>query len=67
MKIKLLILAAVLGISALTPKADAIGYGRCDSSCPTSTGLCTCPSWTDRSGATAYCKSWNTVGGCWYE
>lgn len=67
MKKKLLILAAVLGISALATQADAIIYPRCDTSCPTSSGVCSCPSWTDRPGATTTCGSWNQVGGCWYE
>lgn len=65
-----LVFLALLGIVALiswAPRAEAIGYPRCDLYCPTSTGNCSCPSWTDRPGHLTTCTSWNKVGGCWYE
>lgn len=66
---KLFGLAVLLGIAALAPapRAEAIGYPRCDLYCPTPTGNCSCPSWTDRSDRLTTCTSWNKLGGCWYE
>jgi len=66
---KLLGLAVLLGISALAsaPSAQAIAYPRCDLYCPTTTGNCGCPPWTDRPGRLTTCTSWNSVGACWYE
>ena len=67
---KLFLLASLLGVAVLaawTPRAEAIGYPRCDLYCPTPTGNCSCPSWTDRPGHLTTCSGWNRVGGCWYE
>ena len=68
-KMKLLALAAVLGIAAFvspTPRAEAAS-GACDTACPTATGFCNCPLWTDRPKAVVFCTGWNRVGACWYE
>lgn len=66
---KLFGLVLLLGLAALTPapRVEAIGYPSCDRYCPTPTGNCGCPSWTDRPGRLTTCTSWNSVGGCWYE
>jgi hypothetical protein len=64
---KLLLLAAVLGVTALSNvQATALP---CDVYCPTATGHCSCPSWSDKPGFSTYCKSWYsiTAAGCFYE
>jgi hypothetical protein len=69
-KIKLLAAAALLGVSllpSLSVSASASALRYCDTACPTATGQCNCPLWTDRPKAPAFCGGWNTVGGCWYE
>jgi hypothetical protein len=70
MKMKLLALTAVLGIAAFASsgtRAEAVNVRPCDTACPTSDGLCNCPTWTDRPKALAFCTGWNRVGSCWYE
>ena len=66
---KLFGLAVLLGLATLVPapRAEANGGPSCDLYCPTTTGTCSCPSWTDRPGHLTTCGSWNRVGSCWYE
>jgi hypothetical protein len=65
---KLVFLAVVLGMAlASSSTIQAIGYPQCNIGCPTSSGMCICPSYTDRRNAVAFCSNWNQVGGCWYE
>ncbi len=67
MKKKLFLALALLGASLISTVASSSALHPCDTSCPTVSGYCNCPSWTDRRGAQVFCGSWNRVGGCWYE
>ena len=63
----LAVLLALVSAFAWTPAAEAVGYCSatyCAGHPPTK--LCGCPPHTDRTGATAFCGNWNTVGACWY-
>lgn len=68
---KLFVLTAMLAatfVATWAPTAQAVAY--CSSTyCAgkPSTATCACPPGTDRQGQTAFCGSWNRVGGCWYE
>lgn len=66
---KLVLFAVALGIALASSSSpsQAIGYPLCDTGCPTTSGKCICPSYTDRRNAVAFCTNWNQVGGCWYE
>ena len=65
---KLVLFAVALGIAlASSSSSQAIGYPPCNTGCPTTSGKCICPSYTDRPNAVAFCSNWNQVGGCWYE
>jgi hypothetical protein len=70
MRMKLLALTAVLGITAFAssvPQAEA--YTLCGSPyCATHPqSVCTCPEGTDLAGKPSNCRTWNQVGGtgCW--
>ncbi|HSK80490.1 MAG TPA: hypothetical protein VLQ45_28815 [Thermoanaerobaculia bacterium] len=67
MKKKLLIAAALLGVSVVSSTVSSAPLRYCDTACPTSDGFCNCPLWTDKPKAPSFCYGWNTVGGCWYE
>jgi len=68
MKKKLLVLTALLGITALAasvPQAEAIGY--CSSTyCAGKPGStrCACPPGTDKVGQANFCDGYQTS--CWY-
>jgi hypothetical protein len=66
---KLLITAALLGVSAVSLSASSVPLRSCDTACPTSDGFCNCPTWTDKPGKQSFCFGWNSVSraGCWYE
>lgn len=66
-KRKLLVAAALLGVSLVSSLASSAPLRYCDTACPTANGLCNCPLWTDKPKAPSFCAGWNTVGGCWYE
>ena len=67
-KKKLLVLTALLGITALAasvPQAEAIGY--CSSTyCAGKPGStrCACPPGTDKVGQATFCEAYQTS--CWY-
>jgi hypothetical protein len=67
MKKKLFLALALLGASLMSSVASSSALRPCDTACPTATGFCNCPSWTDRPGVQVFCGSWNRVGACWYE
>lgn len=66
MKRKLFLAAVLLGASLAWSSASSSTVRFCDTSCPTSDGLCNCPIWTDRPKAQTFCSGWTRVGGCWY-
>ena len=67
MKRKLFLAAVLLGASlASSTPASSANVRFCDTSCPTSDGLCNCPTWTDRPKALTLCNSWRSGTGCWY-
>lgn len=66
MKRKLFLAAVLLGASLASTTASSAPLRFCDTSCPTSDGLCNCPIWTDRPKALTLCTSWRSGTGCWY-
>lgn len=64
---KLFAVAIVAAASLWEPSAQAACYPSCAVYCPTASGQCGCPKWTDRPCRLVSCSSWNSVGGCWYE
>jgi hypothetical protein len=64
---KLVLFTVALGLALISSSSQAISYPPCNTGCPTTSGKCLCPSYTDRPNAVAFCSNWNRVGGCWYE